>query len=408
MEDADRKVQRPGVVVAQQPPPPFNLPGLLSHERRPALPGQDVFQSQGEMSQAPTGPLASYSLTTPPPRGFNPYQRHYQPSHTHPSYPMAPTIPRPENLPTPSKHSHSAPRTPDPATMRGGAFAGMTLDNSIPITPQHIGPNPLAPVRMDEMASDHGFKPKFERLFLMAEKYCYTHMNFPSSAKDSQLPAAIKERLMKAATRESAHQLGSTGTTRYFLMTKIVLQWIVKHVFKQSLFTNFDLDADRRIVAYKDNIYQDTPPLVKFQLLSQIGREIQQIREHPNFPHFLETLVRNQVSKLWAIVRPLMHHTTHMDWEDLRILMYEAYSVAGDMAASPYEWRFEFAQIGSNYDSRMINRDPYLRGHEDDLARRGLCVRLGFAPAVHLRDNSGGVVKTGQVMHPQVLLKPLL
>lgn len=263
MEDADRKVQRPGVVVAQQPPPPFNLPGLLSHERRPALPGQDVFQSQGEMSQAPTGPLASYSLTTPPPRGFNPYQRHYQPSHTHPSYPMAPTIPRPENLPTPSKHSHSAPRTPDPATMRGGAFAGMTLDNSIPITPQHIGPNPLAPVRMDEMASDHGFKPKFERLFLMAEKYCYTHMNFPSSAKDSQLPAAIKERLMKAATRESAHQLGSTGTTRYFLMTKIVLQWIVKHVFKQSLFTNFDLDADRRIVAYKDNIYQGMWKLVE-------------------------------------------------------------------------------------------------------------------------------------------------
>ena len=137
-----------------------------------------------------------------------------------------------------------------------------------------------------------------------------------------------------------------------------------------------------------------------------MSKEIQQIRANPNFPRFLDILVRNQTNKLWVIVHPLMHQSTHMDWEDLRLLMFEAYSVAGDMAAGPYEWRFDFAQIGSPYDSSsMINRDPYIRGHEDDLARRNLVVKLGFSPAVHLRDNAEGIVRTSQLTTHQVLLK---
>ncbi len=391
-------------------------------------PTQDVFQNpnpnpyQSQMSQAQPTPLTLRSLNNQPAHGYHSYQPHYQPAQNHPPNAMADPLPRPDNTSTPSKHVNSAPRTPDPAAMQNGAFAGMGLENPIPSTPQHLGSGSMALVRMEESAPDHGLTRKFDRLFHMAERYSYSHMNFPSAAKDSQLPLTIKDRLMNAATRESAHQLGSTGSTRYFLMTKVILQWMSKHVFKQSLFTGFDLDADRRIAAYKDNIYQgmwklsqkafdslltsiDTPPFVKFQLLSEISKEIRQIRENPKFPRFLDTLVKNQGNKLWAIVHPLMHHTTAMDWEDLRTLMYEAYSVAGDAAARPYEWRFDFAQIGSNYNSSMINRDPYIRGHEEELARRALVVRLGFLPAVYLRDNADGVVRAGQVTRHQVLMK---
>lgn len=96
----------------------------------------------------------------------------------------------------------------------------------------------------------------FGKLFHLAERYAYSHMNFPSSAKDSLLPPNLKDRLMKAATPQSAHQIGSTGSTRLFLMTKIILQWIVKHIFKSTLFTSFDLEADSRIVAFKDVLYK--------------------------------------------------------------------------------------------------------------------------------------------------------
>ena len=94
-----------------------------------------------------------------------------------------------------------------------------------------------------------------------------------------------------------------------------------------------------------------------------------------------------------------------MDWEDLLTLMHEAYSVAGDMAALPYEWRFDFVPVGSPYDASMINQDPYVQGNEEDLARRGFVVRLGHAPAIYYRDNSGDAVRTGRVTHHKVLLK---
>jgi hypothetical protein len=413
--------QRPSVMA--QPPPPFKLPGNLSvptPSRRQgnnaamstlpefsnlslSSPGPDVFQSsvrnQDQMSPTPSAPRLSRPSNIQPTQGYN------TPGQAYSSHSMTPALPRPENMSTPSKSDHSAPRTPDPATMQNGAFAGMNSNNSVSHTPSGVVSHSMALVRMDEAAPDQGFTSKFEKLFHMAERYCYSHMNYPSSMKDSQLPTTIKERLMKASTRESAHQLGSTGGTRFFLMTKIILQWIIKHVFKQSLFTSFDIDADSRIAGFKDKIYQDTPSVVKFQLLVEISKEIRQIREHHNFPPFLDKLVQHQTNKLWAIVHPLMHQATGMDRADLRTLMDQAYSVAGDMAAAPFEWRFDFARIGSNYHTTMINRDPYIIGNEEDLAGRGLLVRLGFFPAVYLRDNSGGEVRTGQITRHHVLVK---
>jgi hypothetical protein len=376
-------------------------------------PDQNVFENN--VSQPAQAPVNASAFTTPPGFGYNPYQNYHLPQyshpsypHTHPAYPMASTIPNPDNLLSPSRHVEPVPRTPDPATMQNGAFAGMAYNTSYPSTPhtpQYVGPSSTALVPSDQAAQEYGSTPKFEKLFYMAERYAYSHMNFPSASKDSQLHQNTKERLMRASTRDSAHQLGSTGATRYYLMAKVILQWITKHVFKQTLFSTFDPDTDRRITALRDNIYQDTPPMVKFQLLSEIGKEIRQIRDHPNFQRFLDTLVRNQGNKLWAIVKPLMHQTTTMDWEDLSLLMREAYTVAGDMAASPYEWRFDYAEVGTPYDTTMVNKDPYARGNDDEIARRGLVVRLGIAPAVYYRDNSGETVRIGQSARHHVLLK---
>jgi hypothetical protein len=75
------------------------------------------------------------------------------------------------------------------------------------------------------------------------------------------------------------------------------------------------------------------------------------------------------------------------------------------MASEPYEWRYDFAPIASPYNTSMINRDPYLRGHEEDLARRNLVVRLGFRPAVYLRDNKDGVAMISQLTQHHVLVK---
>jgi len=144
---------------------------------------------------------------------------------------------------------------------------------------------------------------------------------------------------------------------------------------------------------------------VKHQLLFEISKEIREIRSEPDFAVRLDALVKNQTAQLWLIVKPLMHQQTARDWEDLAALMYETYSIATDMASTPYEWRYDFAPIASPYNTSMINRDPYLRGREEDLVRQNVVVRLGFRPAVYLRDNKDGVPVVAQLTQHHVLVK---
>jgi hypothetical protein len=143
-----------------------------------------------------------------------------------------------------------------PAPVQGGAPANRGPRNPGPDTPSQAdrGSTPL--VGMEEATPTYKFETAIQNLFSMAERFCFSHMNIPSSAKDGLLHETIKDRLMKAASRETAHQIAATGATRYFLMAKVVIQWIIKHVCKTSLFAGFDPDADVRIARLKDSIFQ--------------------------------------------------------------------------------------------------------------------------------------------------------
>lgn len=367
-------------------------------------PSRDMLWSGGA-SQLPDTPTPQHRIHQhsknppiypPPPPASLPYR----------PFSTSSAPPRPQKMSTARRAVDSAPRTPDRAAVQNGAFADMPNNNTpLPPTPFHLSPR--AAFQMGQTIKDYAFTVKIDEIFTKAEKYAWSHMNYPSTSGDSNLTPSIKERLMKAATRETAHSISATGMTRYFLMTKIIIEWIIKHLFTPYLYKSFDLAADLRIFSLRDNIYQDTPPLVKYQMLFELSKEIQQIRERPTFSLFLNTLVTNQCAKLWSILSPLMHVRTNMDRSDLAILMYEAYDLAGDMAAAPLEWRFEFAEIGSDYHTSMINRDPYIKEQEDDLATRGLVVKLGVLPAVYLRDSPDGVVRVQLLKRPHVLLKEI-
>ncbi|KAF7512632.1 hypothetical protein GJ744_000893 [Endocarpon pusillum] len=293
------------------------------------------------------------------------------------------------------------PRSPGPA-----AFAGLGPHNEGPETPSRVGPG-IAPGRMEESTPDFLFERKIQKFFDMAEAYCYAHMNFPSTAGDALLHPLIKDRLMKAATQESAHQLASTRHTRYLLMTKVVLMWIIRHIWTEiPPFEGFDLEADRRISNYKRQIYQTTPPLLRHHFLSRIAQDVQRIRAHPDFLSYFQRLVCSQATKLWAIVHPLMHYPTlPFDWEDLKSLIYTAYCISGEMWATPFEWRFDFTPVGTPYDPSMVNKDPYIKGTREELARRNLVVKLGITPAVYMRDSADGFARTAQLTSHQVLVK---
>lgn len=149
-----------------------------------------------------------------------------------------------------------------------------------------------------------------------------------------------------------------------------------------------------------------TPPLLKHHFLSQVAKDVQRIRAHPDFLNFFQRLVCSQATKLWAIVHPLMHSpTAPSDWQDLLSLIYTAYCISGEMWATPFEWRFDFTPVGFPYQPSMVNRDPYIKGTWEQLARRNLVVKLGYTPAVFMRDSADGFPRHSQLTSHQVLVK---
>jgi hypothetical protein len=131
---------------------------------------------------------------------------------------------------------------------------------SCPTLPQQQPPNAASPistalVRITNTAQDPGFSAKFDALFTMSERYAFAHINFPSSAKDAMLSSYIKGKLELVAGN-SAGNLMSNGQTRYHIISRVINQWISKHVLRRTCFSGLDEEIDANIEMYANSIYQ--------------------------------------------------------------------------------------------------------------------------------------------------------
>jgi hypothetical protein len=132
--------------------------------------------------------------------------------------------------------------------------------SSYPAIPQQQATRPDLPmstaiVRVTNTAQDLGFSAKFEALFTMSERYAFSHINFPSSAKDAMLSSYIKGKLELVAGK-SAGNLMSNGQTRYHTVARVMNQWICKHVLRRTCFNGLDKDIDANIEMHAGSIYQ--------------------------------------------------------------------------------------------------------------------------------------------------------
>jgi hypothetical protein len=132
--------------------------------------------------------------------------------------------------------------------------------SSYPVIPQQQALEIALPmsgtlVRVTHTAQDLGFSANFDALFTMSERYAFAHINFPSSAKDSMLSSYIKGKLELVAGN-SAGNLMSNGQTRYHIISRVINQWIGKHVLRRTCFSGLDEEIDANIEMYANSIYQ--------------------------------------------------------------------------------------------------------------------------------------------------------
>ena len=262
------------------------------------------------------------------------------------------------------------------------------------------------------------------KVFDMAKQFAYAHANFPSTAGDEAMPKPIKDKVIKAASSNTAFSLMSHPSTRYLLIAKVISQWLVKHVFKINTFQGYDQEADGKIEVAKNSIYQSecsiyliclpiltttgTPAQIRCLLLNTIAKEVSEFKTQAAFQPFLESLSRDRGNILWSVVQPMMHQRTSCDWEDLYHLLIEAHKVALSMYAGAVEYRFDFAESGHRYDKEtmqcMVKHLEHLTPQE--LEERLAIVTLGATPCVIVRSNSkDGNVTTGTIAKGMVLVK---
>jgi len=132
--------------------------------------------------------------------------------------------------------------------------------SSYPTIPQQQSPEIALPmsgtlVRVTNTAQDLGLSAKFDALFTMSERYAFAHINFPSSAKDAMLSSYIKGKLELVAGN-SAGNLMSNGQTRYYIIARVINQWISKHVLRRTCFSGLDGEIDANIEMHANSIYQ--------------------------------------------------------------------------------------------------------------------------------------------------------
>ena len=147
---------------------------------------------------------------------------------------------------------HSQPSSNQPSYSSQSPF---------PAVPQQQAGKPSKPMstallKVTNTAHDLGFPAKFEKLFTMSERFAYSHVNFPSSARDSMLSSYIKGKLEMVAGSKSAGNLMSNSQTRLHIVARVINQWICKHVLRRTCFSGLDKDIDTNIEMHAASIYQ--------------------------------------------------------------------------------------------------------------------------------------------------------
>ena len=316
-----------------------------------------------------------------------------------------------QNNRTPGYHPSAVPSSngsgskQSPAQMLGPPSRGTPALNSSEHSRAPSADNSLALTKARSDVREQEPKESFSKLMNLAQLYAFNHVNTPSTHKDNGMPKAIKERLLKAASPTTAFTLMSTPYTRFYLVTKVIVQWLLKNVFKYDAFSGLDHKIDSQIDGLRASIYHSTPAQVHFQILTNIAQQITQLARHTKFEDYLQHVARERSSQLWAVVKPMMHQKTARDWEDLLTLVTEAHKIAVKMFSCADEFRFEIPPVGTQFQPEiMMARDHHQGDQQQD--RGTPTIRLGITPHVTVRSYSPeGHLKTSTVISASVLLR---
>ncbi|KAI1610118.1 hypothetical protein EDD37DRAFT_653404 [Exophiala viscosa] len=404
------------MALPAQPMLPQNTPGNFAQQQQslshvPSVPARGR-QQQG-IQQTPYGHTRSQTFGTPMTRQPGSQQpmpqgggRHGQPSVNQFGSPE----PRPFNTNAGRQVPPQTPRVGNPrqSSQSSANRNARSTPSSQAVQQPALQDNSMALVTIPEVSGTPSVKEQFQKVWYMAERYCWAHVNHVSTQKDGNMPQAVKDRIVQTAAPVHAYPLMGSPLTRYMMATKVVVQWIIKNILKHDSFRGFDLEVDAAIEANKNQIYQSTPAQVKYQLLNNIGYQMSVLQKKPGFDGFVNHLARDRGNQLWQIINPMMHERSSCDWEDLHLLMTEAHTLAQLMFSGADQYRFETPNGNDMFNkTTMVPRfsEPSKGMQAEQLEARGMRIKLALTPEVICKTSTPlGLVSETTILQAYVLI----
>ena len=310
---------------------------------------------------------------------------------------------------TTSSPDHYAP----PTLSRQQSFVTQSLvpfsTTPVPQVQDELTANVNALVLQTAGAAEAELPTELNQLFKLSETWARNYANVPDMARDQTLPQSLIDAFCKLSDANLAFGLLSSGSSRYFLVAKVINNWITGDLLRIALLKGFSPKTDQTIGEAKKK-FQDKDAQINVQraCMEAIATTVAEIQEEADFHLWLEISIDTKAAATWKIFSALLAPGADTAWDDFRYLVAEAHRVALKILSLPLKVTFDYPNVGQHSyfePSSMLNRDPLFQNKDPKTLKRQLLkVRLGVTPVVVTTDIIGDTIIPKTVHLANVLL----
>lgn len=239
-------------------------------------------------------------------------------------------------------------------------------------------------------------------------KFAYHYCNIPSTSYDGKLPQQIKKLLMDAGGMTIASRIMASQKSRYFLVAKVMLQWMSKHIILPEAFKEFNAGVYDDVQEQRRRIWSTTPDNVRYEILNNIAQQFQSLSTQPNWNKFKEFKINKTTQELHGVIVYLMYQGREGSEEGLRELVNQAHYISYMQLCSATEWRIHYPHVNEPFNANtMVNMDSEFEELTPQMVvERNGTVKLAALPQVLSRSSDGsGRVSSRVNIRAGVLLK---
>ncbi|KAI4129178.1 MAG: hypothetical protein LQ347_003883 [Umbilicaria vellea] len=301
---------------------------------------------------------------------------------------------------------------PPPALSRQQSFAGQPLiphgKAQASKLDDEMDPDMNALVLHDSSDADVDFPTELDQLFKLSETWARNFANVPDSARDRSMPESIVGIFCRYSAPHVAFGLLSSGSTRFFLVAKVINKWMTNEALKLPLVKGYSAATDNEIAQAKKRASErDASIQVQRACMALIAGVMKDIQAAPDYQSWLQRAIDGRAKTLWKTVSPLLAPGADAAWDELVYLMTEAHRVGFKILSMPIRVSFDYPEVGPHTyfePSSMLNRDTTLKGDPKSWKQQHLRVRLGITPVVVTTDTLGDTINLKTVHLANVLL----